>query len=80
MFVSSHLLSEMALTAAELVVIGRGKLIAAEQHRGVRRPRHGQSVKVRSPQLDDARPTLLSAERPTSTDVDDGADLSRDGQ
>ena len=27
-FVSSHLLSEMALTAQELVVIGRGKLIS----------------------------------------------------
>jgi ABC-2 type transport system ATP-binding protein len=27
-FVSSHLLAEMALTAAELVVIGRGRLIA----------------------------------------------------
>jgi ABC-2 type transport system ATP-binding protein len=29
-FVSSHLMSEMALTAHELVVIGRGRLIAAE--------------------------------------------------
>src|SRR5262249_59874188 len=27
-FVSSHLMSEMALTAARLVVIGRGRLIA----------------------------------------------------
>ena len=28
MFVSSHLLSEMALMADELVVIGRGRMIA----------------------------------------------------
>ena len=28
MFVSSHLMSEMALTAEHLIVIGRGRLIA----------------------------------------------------
>ena len=28
MFVSSHLMSEMALTADHLIVIGRGKLLA----------------------------------------------------
>ena len=28
MFVSSHLMSEMALTADQLIVIGRGRLIA----------------------------------------------------
>jgi ABC-2 type transport system ATP-binding protein len=51
-FVASHLMSEMALTAGSLVVIGAGRLIAAESvidftERAV------SSVRVRSPQLDD---------------------------
>jgi len=50
-FVSSHLMSEMALTADHLIVIGRGKLIADEAisdllSRGVGR------VRVSSPELD----------------------------
>ena len=36
MFVSSHLMSEMALTADHLIVIGRGRLIADTERRGVR--------------------------------------------
>jgi ABC-2 type transport system ATP-binding protein len=51
-FVSSHLLSEMALTASELVVIGRGKLIAQSSTEEFVARATGQSVKVRSPQLD----------------------------
>ena len=38
--VSSHLLPEMALSATELVVIGRGRLITQSTHGGVRRERH----------------------------------------
>ena len=38
-FVSSHLMSEMALTADHLVVIGRGRLIADTTRRGVHRAR-----------------------------------------
>ena len=58
-FVSSHLLSEMSLMAEDLVVIGRGRLIAqcstAEfiQHAGE------AAVKVRSPQLNTLRLALL---------------------
>ena len=36
MFVSSHLMSEMALTAEHLIVVGRGRLIADTTRRGVR--------------------------------------------
>ena len=36
--VSSHLMNEMAVTADHLIVIGRGKLIADGQHRGVSSP------------------------------------------
>ncbi|MFF0266635.1 ABC transporter ATP-binding protein [Kribbella sp. NPDC004536] len=50
--VSSHLLSEMALTAEELVVIGRGKLIAQSSTQEFVDRASGTTVKVRSPQLD----------------------------
>ncbi len=50
-FVSSHLMSEMAMTADHLIVIGRGRLIAdaplARVHRGMR---PAGRVQVRSPQ------------------------------
>jgi ABC-2 type transport system ATP-binding protein len=49
-FVSSHLMSEMALTADHLIVIGRGRLIAdTSVEEFVRRASAG-SVHVRSPQ------------------------------
>ncbi|GAA1150032.1 ABC transporter ATP-binding protein [Kribbella jejuensis] len=50
--VSSHLLSEMALTAEELVVIGRGKLIAQSSTQEFVDRASGTTVKVRTPQLD----------------------------
>ena len=37
-FLSSHLMSEMALTAEHLIVIGRGRLIADVERRRVRPP------------------------------------------
>jgi ABC-2 type transport system ATP-binding protein len=56
-FVSSHLMSEMALTAERFVIIGRGRLIAdvsaAELTRGARR-----GVRVRSPQAAQLRDLL----------------------
>ena len=50
--VSSHLLSEMALTAEELIVIGRGRLIAQSSTTEFVDRASGTTVKVRSPQLD----------------------------
>ncbi|OLF18255.1 ABC transporter ATP-binding protein [Actinophytocola xanthii] len=50
-FVSSHLLSEMALTAQELVVIGRGKLIAQCSTEEFVAQATENTVTVRSPQL-----------------------------
>jgi ABC-2 type transport system ATP-binding protein len=56
-FVSSHLMSEMALTAERFVIIGRGRLIAdasaAELTRGIRR-----GVRVRTPQAAQLRDLL----------------------
>ena len=50
-FVSSHLLSEMALTAQELVVIGRGKLISQCSTEEFVAQATENTVVVRSPQI-----------------------------
>jgi ABC-2 type transport system ATP-binding protein len=49
-FVSSHLMSEMALTAEHLIVIGRGELIADMGVEELVRGASNRSVRVRSPQ------------------------------
>jgi ABC-2 type transport system ATP-binding protein len=49
-FVSSHLMSEMALTADHLIVIGRGKVIADTSTEDFVRQASGNVVRVRSPQ------------------------------
>ncbi|MGH3412907.1 MAG: ATP-binding cassette domain-containing protein [Marmoricola sp.] len=51
-FVSSHLLSEMALMADELVVIGRGRLITSGQVADFVRDARGAAVVVRTPQAE----------------------------
>lgn len=58
-FVSSHLMSEMAQTAEHLIVIGRGQLIADTGVEEFVRGASKQSVRVRSPQL--SRLTELAA-------------------
>jgi ABC-2 type transport system ATP-binding protein len=70
-FVSSHLMSEMALTADHLIVIGRGKLIADERisdllSRGVGR------VRVSSPELERLT-SLLEAQGARVDRAADGA-------
>ena len=49
-FVSSHLMSEMALTADHLIVIGKGRLIADASVDEVVRRASGNVVRVRSPE------------------------------
>jgi len=49
-FVSSHLMSEMALTADHLIVIGRGRKIADTSTAEFVRQASGNVVRVRSPQ------------------------------
>ncbi|MFB7876737.1 ABC transporter ATP-binding protein [Nocardia sp. NPDC056064] len=58
--VSSHLLSEMAQTAEHLIVIGRGQLIADTTTKDFIERASEQSVRVRSPQLDQLRSLLTS--------------------
>src|SRR3954462_6950217 len=60
-FVSSHLLSEMALTASNLVVIGRGQLISQSSTEDFVSRAAENTVKVRSPQLAELRDVLQRA-------------------
>src|SRR6476659_10778737 len=60
-FVSSHLLAEMANTADRLVVIGRGKLIASTTVAEFVGRSGADTVRVRSPQLDSLRRVLTDA-------------------
>src|SRR3954467_2991066 len=60
-FVSSHLLSEMALTATNLVVIGKGRLISQSSTKDFVARAAENTVKVRSPQLAELRDVLQRA-------------------
>jgi ABC-2 type transport system ATP-binding protein len=51
-FVSSHLMSEMSLTADHLIVIGRGKLLADSSTEDFIREYSESKVRVRSPHMD----------------------------
>jgi ABC-2 type transport system ATP-binding protein len=55
---SSHLMSEMALTAEHLIVIGRGRLIADTSVEEFVRNASGHTVRVRSEEADRLRPLL----------------------
>jgi ABC-2 type transport system ATP-binding protein len=61
-FVSSHLMSEMALTAEHLIVIGRGKLIADTSVEEFVAQASQKVVLVRSPELDRLRQALSAPE------------------
>ena len=60
-FLSSHLMSEMALTAQHVVVIGKGRLIADTTIAELVQSASGGSVLVRSPQVTDLAAALLRA-------------------
>ncbi|MBK1787438.1 ABC transporter ATP-binding protein [Prauserella cavernicola] len=74
-FVSSHLLSEMALTASELVVIGRGKLISQSTTDEFVARASDDAVRVRSPHLQRLRGALTDAGA-TVHEVDDAIIVS----
>lgn len=58
-FVSSHLMSEMALTAEHLIVIGRGRVIADMSVDSFVEKASGKKVHVRSPQATQLRDLVL---------------------
>jgi ABC-2 type transport system ATP-binding protein len=71
-FVSSHLMSEMALTADHVVVIGRGRLIAEMPIDEFTARNSNAYIRVRSPNLDQLRSALEGAGA-TVTAGDDGS-------
>ncbi len=60
-FLSSHLMSEMSITADRLIIIGRGRLITETTVADLLKRGSGNFVRVRSPQ-GDALATLLEAQ------------------
>ena len=61
-FVSSHLMSEMAQTAEHLIVIGRGKLLADMSVEEFVRTASKRTVRVRSPQASRLKEVLAGPE------------------
>ena len=74
-FVSSHLLSEMALMASALVIIGNGRLIAETSVEELTSNSAGASVFVRSPNLTELTAALVAA----GARVSDGEAADREG-
>lgn len=58
-FVSSHVMSEMALTADQLIIIGRGRLVANTSVEEFVRRASKSLVRVRSPQATELRERVL---------------------
>ncbi len=77
-FVSSHLMSEMALTADEVVIIGRGRLIAQVPVDELLARSSQRFVRVRSPELAKLR-AALEVEG-TATVLEDDGSLSVRGK
>ena len=67
-FVSSHLMSEMALTAARLVVIGRGRMIADTTVEDFVARAGGGAVTVRTPEAAQLRDLLLGPDVTVTSD------------
>jgi ABC-2 type transport system ATP-binding protein len=70
-FVSSHLMSEMALTADHLVIIGRGRLLADTTTEAFVEANARRDVFVRSPRAGELAQRLLSAGVGVIADGDD---------
>jgi ABC-2 type transport system ATP-binding protein len=68
-FISSHLMSEMALTAQHLIIVGRGRLIADTTVEGFIAQASGNVTRVRSPQAH-ALSAQLSVANVTVTHLD----------
>lgn len=61
-FLSSHLMSEMALTADDLIIIGRGRIVASGPIKDVIDSVSATSVRVRSPQATELAEGMRGAE------------------
>jgi ABC-2 type transport system ATP-binding protein len=67
-FLSSHLMSEMALTAEHLIIIGRGRLIRDISVSDFVRDSSKNLVRVRTPQAGELRELLLAPDVRVSSD------------
>jgi ABC-2 type transport system ATP-binding protein len=76
-FVSSHLMSEMALTADEVVIIGKGRLIAQIPVDQLINQSSQRFARVRSPEIEKLRGALES-DGATTVLEDDGSLTVRD--
>jgi ABC-2 type transport system ATP-binding protein len=72
-FVSSHLMSEMALTAAQVIVIGRGRLITDISVDEFVRQASGTLVHVRSPQAAELGALLEASGTLVTVDKEQGS-------
>jgi ABC-2 type transport system ATP-binding protein len=68
--VSSHLMSEMALTATRVIVVGRGHLIADSTVEGLIKKSSGSVVRLRTPQSQLVLPRLQAAGATMTTEPD----------
>jgi len=73
-FISSHLMSEMAMVADHIIIIGRGRLISDSPMSDLIERASGRVIKVRSPQVAQIREVVARSGR-TITDTMDGAIL-----
>lgn len=74
-FLSSHLMSEMALTADHLIIIGRGRLIRDISLNEFIRESTKRVVRVRSPEADRLRGLLVANEATVSTEEQESLDV-----
>ena len=72
-FVSSHLMSEMAQTADHLIVVGRGRLIADASTSEIIERSSRNAVLVRSPMAEQLTALLESRQAQVAIDPADGA-------
>ena len=72
-FLSSHLMSEMALTADHVIVVGKGRLLRDQSMAEFIAEASADAVRVRSPQLPRARASCCAPQGVTVRDAADGA-------
>jgi ABC-2 type transport system ATP-binding protein len=75
-FVASHLMSEMAITADRVIIIGRGKLLADTSVAELVRSSSVGDVLVRSPRASDLARLLTGQEARVSAESDDALAVS----
>jgi ABC-2 type transport system ATP-binding protein len=72
-FVSSHLMAEMALTADEVIILGKGRLLVQLPIRELLARSSNRSVRVRSPQFGQLKTALEVLDGVTATVEDDNS-------